>query len=98
MSKGTKLVYCMNIIPHVIFSTPELKKFCSWSSDSQELESFSQGSNFSDTSNPSIKKDLLKFEVARKSEKLNILSESLSLMNVPLPESLKVLDIRVIMM
>ena len=83
-------------MPHVLFSTPEMKRSCSWSSDSQELESFSQGSNFSDTSNPSVKKDLMKLEVARKSDKLNTLSESLAVMNIPLEDSLKVLDFKVI--
>ena len=83
-------------MPHVLFSTPEMKRSCSWSSDSQELESFSQGSNFSDTSNPSVKKDLMKLEVARKSDKLNTLSESPAVMNIPLEDSLKVLDFKVI--
>ena len=78
-----------------VFSTPEIKRFSSWSSDSQELESFSQGSNYSDVSNPSIKKELLKIEVERKSNKLNFLSEFLSEINIHLKDSLKLLNSRV---
>ena len=79
-----------------VFSSPELKRFCSWSSDSQELEPFSQGSNYSDSSNPSVRKGVLKIEVERKSKKLNILSDFLSEINIPLHDSLRPLNTRVI--
>ena len=72
-----------------------MKKFPSWSSDSQELESFSQDSNYSDTSH-SLKKYLIKFEVSSKSRKLINLQHSLAEINISLPcDSLKPLDERV---
>ena len=84
----------MNIIS-IFCSSPDIKKSSSWSSDSQELESFSQGSNYSDTS-PSHKKDLYMFEISNKSKKLSFLQQVLTEINIKLPcDTLKPLDDRV---
>ena len=60
-------------------SSPKLKKYSSLSSESQDLDPFSQGSNFSDTSDVGVKRELLKIEFVIKSQKIeaiqNILKE-----------------------
>ena len=50
------------------------------SSDSQE---FSQGSNYSDTSDVGIKRELLKIEISNKTEKLELIQQFFGDLQVP---------------
>ena len=69
------------------------KKSWSFSSDSQELENPSQKSNFSDTSDLVVKKELLKIKHSNKIDKLESIQKIFE--NMPPTSISNVLDINV---